>query len=127
MTPQDIRAPRFRSVVENTFAADASLDAARFASRLTPDATFQLGGNPAVIGREAIRATVEQTFAAFEKVEHTLRAAYELDDVLVYEADVHYTFRGGRRVQLPYVNVLRFSGDLVGSYRIYLDLSGVQA
>lgn len=126
MDTKDIVSPRFRSVVENTFAADADLDAARFVSRLTPDATFQLGGKPAVNGRDAIRAMVVQTFSAFARVEHALRAAYELGDVLVYEAEVNYTFRDGRSLRVPYANVLHFAGDLVGSYRIYLDLSALQ-
>ena len=125
MNPQQIASPRFRAVVENTFAADAALDAGRFVGRLAPDATFQLGGQPPVTGREAIRTVVAETFSAFKHVEHSLRAAYELSDVLVYEADVQYTFRDGRRLTVPYANVLGFSGEFVQSYRIYLDLSGI--
>ncbi len=125
MTPAAIKTPRFRAVVENTFAADAARDAARFVTRLSEDATFQLGGQPPVHGRAAIEAMIAATFCAFAAVEHELVRAMEADeqDLLIYEAIVHYTFADGRVAAVPYVNVLDFADDLVRRYRIYLDLS----
>ena len=125
MTPSDIVNPAYRAVVENTFAADAALDAVRFVSILTPDAVFQLGGNPPVQGRESIQAVVAEVFRAFNSVNHTLRQAYELSSVLMYEADVRYDYRDGRVVTIPYANVLQFTGDRVHGYRIYIDLSSL--
>ena len=123
MHAADISNPLYRAVVENTFAADASLDPGRFVSCLTPDATFQLGGNPPVDGRDAIRDMLTGLFSSFERVRHTLRQAYELPAVLIYEADVEYTFKNGSSRTVPYANVLRFEGHLVRSYRIYLDMA----
>ena len=124
MTPDDsIRDLRFRQVVARTFRADAALDAALFVESLMPDATFQLGGNPPIQGRDNVKAMVAQTFAAFRSVRHTLRAVHELPATLIYEADVAYEFADGRRLTLPYANILGFDGDLVSSYRIYIDLA----
>ena len=122
MTPAELINPNFRDVVENTFKADGSLDPALFVSRLTPDAIFQLGGNPPVNGRDRIRELLVETFRTFQHVEHRLLKAYELADVLVYEAVVTYTFGDGRKLEVPYANILEFDGNLVRRYRVYLDL-----
>jgi ketosteroid isomerase-like protein len=123
MTPDAIEDPTYRDVVLNTFAADAARDADRFAAKLTAHATFRLGGNPAVVGRDAIRDMVARMFTAFHSVRHRLVQAFECPAALIYEAEVTYTFADGRVVTAPYVNVLRFEGELVSDYRIYLDLS----
>ena len=122
MTPSDLINPIYRSVMENTFKADGLLDAALFVSRLTEDATFQLGGTPPVAGRETIRRMVAETFANFKAVKHTLVKAYELADVLIYEAVVEYTYQNGQSANFPYANILDFDGPLVRRYRIYIDL-----
>jgi uncharacterized protein (TIGR02246 family) len=123
MTPDDIQNPAYRDVVKNTFAADAARDADRFVSKLTPDASFRLGGNPAVVGRDAIRDMVGRMFTAFRSVRHRLVDAFDGPGTLVYEAEVTYTLDDGRELTAPYVNVLRFEGEQVRDYRIYLDLS----
>ena len=126
MTPDAIKSLTYREVVANTFAADAALDADRFVSKLTQSASFRLGGNPAVVGRQAIRDMVAKTFSAFRSIRHRLVEFVEKADTLVYEAEVTYTFQDGRELTLPYVNVLRFDGQQVSDYRIYLDLSVLQ-
>ena len=120
MTPAEIVSPRFRRIVENTFAADAALDPDLFVQGLTQNATFQLGAHPPVNGREAIKAMLVATFAPFSTVHHQLLAAAEAADILMYEAVVTYHFKDGRTVDASYANVLRFDDDLVRHYRVYL-------
>ena len=124
MTPADITTPRFRRIVENTFAADAALDPDLFVQGLTADATFQLGAQPPVTGREAIKAMLVATFAPFSTVHHQLLATAESENILMYEAVVTYHFKDGRTVEAPYANVLRFEDSLVQHYRVYLAGSG---
>jgi len=123
MTPGDIISPRYRRIVENTFRADSNLDPDGFLTGLTPDCRFLLGGLAPVEGHAAIRTMLVRTFAAFSAVRHRLRRAFEGAEVLSYEATVTYTLRDGRMVPADYVNVLDFAGDLVRTYRIYIDLS----
>ena len=121
MHPHELTNPKFRAVVENTLKADGALDAALFVTKLTTDATFQLGAAPPVTGRDAIQTMVAGAFAAFQSVEHRLAKVYELDDVLIYEAVVVYAFKDGRKAEIPYANFLEFEGDLVKRYRVYLN------
>ena len=46
-----------------------------------------------------------------------------LEDTLVYQAEVCWAFADGRRITTPYVNVVRFAGNLVADYRVHVDLS----
>lgn len=123
MQTADIRNPHFRETVENTFRADASLDADLFVRMLTSDATFRLGARPPVTGRDPVRAMLAQSFRAFRSVRHRLTEAYEFDDVLIYDASVQYDMADGRKIEADYVNVLKFAGALVRDYRVYIDLS----
>jgi ketosteroid isomerase-like protein len=126
MSLDQIRSARFRKAVENTFRADAALDATLFAAGLTEGATFRLGGNPPVSGRKAVQEMLEQTFGAFRTVRHSLAHVYEETDTLLYEATVTYDMKDGRRISADYVNVLRFEGALVDDYRVYIDLSALR-
>lgn len=128
MNTDEIRTPRFRTVVENTFAADSARDAKLFVERLTEDASFQIGGQPPVYGRAAIEMMLVAMFTKFAAIEHELVRVVEADDagVLVYEAIVHYTSAPGEVTSVPYANVLDFDDDQVRKYRIYLDLSNMR-
>ncbi len=84
-----------------------------------------LGGNPPVRGHEAIHAVVDGFFHSglLRSMHHELVAAWEQDAALIYQARVHYELNDGRALDLPYVNVIRFAGELVVDYRVFIDLT----
>jgi len=114
-------------LIERIVAADERLDARAFVEVLTPAASFAFAGNPPVVGRDAVRGAVENLFANLAALEHTIHASWESEAMLVYEAEVAYTFRSGANLRVPYVNVLRLDGESVADYRIYLDPSTLNA
>lgn len=120
-----IQTPHYRSIIENTFEADKNLDAAKFASKLTENGTFQLGPMHPIVGRAAIQAMLEETFKNFRSVSHELRSVYELESALVFEGTVTYTYADGTQVLGDYANVLKFEGELASSYRVYIDLGAM--
>jgi hypothetical protein len=106
--------------------ADKERDAALFAALFLEDGEFHLGSAPALRGPRAIEGGVAAFFGSLGAgIEHELRAAWETDDTLVWQADVTWTLGDGRRVTAPYVNVLRFAGDQVRDYRVHVDLSAL--
>jgi ketosteroid isomerase-like protein len=80
-----------------------------------------------VIGRDAVRRSVEALFAHIATLEHAIHDSWESDAMLVYEAEVRYAFRSGKSLRVPYVNVLRLDGALVADYRIYLNPTELNA
>jgi uncharacterized protein (TIGR02246 family) len=115
------------ALIARIVAADEHLDAAAFVEVLTPDASFVFAGNAAAVGRDAVRRSVEALFANLSTLKHTIHESWESDAMLVYEADVSYTFRSGANLRVPYVNVLRLAGGSVADYRIYLDPTELNA
>ena len=119
-----VRSPAHLAVFHAVVQADGARDAARFAALFTTDGAFRIGAAPAWCGPQAIEAGVAGFFRALGAgIEHTLRAAWETEDTLVWEADVHWTLGDGRRVTAPYVNVLRFAREKVQDYRVHVDMS----
>lgn len=116
--------PTHRALVRKIVTADRNLDAALFASLFTADGRFRIGGGPALEGPAAIRGGVEAFFQMLDGgIDHRLEAAWTSEDALVWQAEVTWSLRDGRRISAPYVNILRFAGELVSDYRVHVDTS----
>lgn len=117
--------PHFLTTIQSIFAADHAMDADAFVKMLTEDSSMRIGGNITLRGREAIRQAVAGLFAQFSEISHALVQAYDQSNTLIYEAEVTYKLKSSVRISCPYVNILRFEGDLIGDYRIYIDMSPI--
>lgn len=116
--------PAHRALVGKVVAADRNLDATLFASLFTANGRFRIGGSPALEGPAAIRDGVEAFFQMLDGgIEHRLEAAWTSKDALVWQAEVTWSLRDGRRISAPYVNTLRLAGELVSDYRVHVDTS----
>jgi ketosteroid isomerase-like protein len=113
-------------IVQTIFDADGAMDADLFVSVLAERATMRVAGGSLVEGRDHIRSMVVELFAGFSSISHALVRAHDRADYLIYEAEVTYGLKDGRLLVLPYANILRFVGDLIDDYRIYIDLSPLQ-
>ncbi len=102
-------------------------DAKAFAGFLTSDASFRFGNHPAVVGREAIEATVGDFFRAIRSVSHRLEEQWSLPDVVICTGLVTYTRHDGSTLQVPFANVLKLLGGAICDYRIFVDNSALFA
>lgn len=118
-----IKKALFRSTVETSMRADATLDATLFGTLFGPQASFQMGGLPKVVGPQAVSGFVGGFFQSVQKVEHQLLEAWEMADTLIYRADVTFTKLDGRRLSAPYVNVLKFADGALREYQVFIDMS----
>jgi len=117
-----------RAVIGEIHAADHALDVDRFLALLAPTVCFQLGSQPQLHGLAAVRGAVDGLFRSLAGVEHALRDFWLGERTIVFQADVTYTLPGRPQIVLPYVDVLRMSGQLlVEDYRIFIDLSPLMA
>ena len=98
-------------------------DADAFVRWLTDDVVFQYGNWPAAEGRDATREVVAQFFAGIAGLAHELTGFWECGDVTVCRLSVTYTRQDGRRLTLPAANILRYRGEQICDYRIYIDSS----
>lgn len=108
---------------ERLFAVIDAGDAEGFARFFSPDGRFRFGNAPEVIGTVAIRTVAANFFGAIARCRHELGRTWEGAGSAVCEGRVTYTRRDGTLLEVPFVDVLDFSGELVASYRIYVDIS----
>ena len=107
-----------------------SIDAKRteeFMSFLTPDACFRYGSAPPAHGSKAITQAVEHFFASVGSLSHRVLDLWETPGHLICRGEVRYQRLDGRRVQIPFCNVLTMRGDQIACYDIYLDATPLTA
>lgn len=113
--------------LDDLFDAIDAQDTSRFTGYLAPDATFRFGSAPAVAGREAIGAAVDGFFSSIASSRHRLANTWSGDDTLVCEGEVTYRRHDGSELTLPFTNVFDMQDELIGTYKIYIDIAPLYA
>jgi hypothetical protein len=98
-----------------------------YAALFTPDGTATFGNYDPAVGPEAIRAALADFYGLLLGVRHELRGSWIVDDVSINEAIVHYTMKDETVVSLPVTSILRWTGDRVRDWRIYMDVAPAMA
>lgn len=96
-------------------------DAEGFCSFLTEDAVFAYGSQAPVAGRESIRDYVAGFFSTLEGLEHAIEESWQVDATAFVRGEVTYRLPGGKRLSLPFLNLLRLRGDRFSEYRVFID------
>lgn len=109
------------------FGSVDSLDTARFVGFLTPDAEFRFGSAPAVKGRQSIAAAVDGFFSTIAGCGHCLDNTWIEAGSVACEGEVTYRRHDGSAITLPFANVFEMAGDLISSYKIYIDIGPLYA
>jgi ketosteroid isomerase-like protein len=109
--------------LDGLFKAIDAMDAARFGSFITEDGEFRFGSAPVVKGRDAIIAAVNDFFGTIDGLSHSVARVWRDEESLACEGEVCYRRKDGNDVIIPFVDVFDFDGELISSYRIYLDVA----
>jgi len=118
MTPAKSASDRLGAL----FAAIDASDTERFLSFLTAEASFRFGSAPAVSGTEAIRAAVGGFFTTIGGCRHSIARTVMEGDVIICEGDVTYTRLDSSQITLPFTDIFEMSGELISTYKIYMDI-----
>ena len=112
---------------EGLFATVDNMDSGGFVSYLTEDASFVMGSQPAVKGREAIAASTSGFFGTLKGIGHNLIRTWVSGDTRICQGEVTYDLSDGRSVTMPFVNVFVMEGDLIQEYLVYVDPTPMMA
>ena len=107
------------------FADIDAMDAGKFIGHLTPDVRFRFANADPAIGHAAVKQGVEGFWATIDGLTHHIRDTYEVGDTVIAQIDVEYRRQDGKSVTVPNCDVLKFEGDLVRDWQIYIDLAPV--
>lgn len=123
-TPADARIAEWGDAL---FAVIDAQDAERFAGFLTEDGEFVFGSAQAVKGRAAVAEAVAGFFASIAGIKHRDIHIWDVPGKRIVEGRVHYTRHDGREVELPFADVFDMDGELIASYKIYMDIGPLYA
>jgi ketosteroid isomerase-like protein len=115
------------STTTDVFADVDRMDAKAFASYLAEDCVLRFANADEVVGRDAIEKAIAGFFGTIKGLSHRIVEQWDVDDTTIVQNEATYTRADDRRVTVPAVTVYRRDGDLIGEYRIYVDLSPVYA
>jgi hypothetical protein len=110
------------------FASIDKLDADNFVAALTPDVRFRFGNADPVDGADQVHAAVSGFFGTVAGMTHHVLELWDVSpDVAIARIDVEYVRTDGKHVTVPNLDILRWSGDKVADWQIYIDLAPVFA
>ena len=116
------------SLLSDMFAALDRGDVPAYLEFLSADASLRFGNNPPVIGRAAIKDSLDTFYTTFQRVRHDHITTWSGPDGAAVEADVTYLRLDGSEAHVHAVTICRFGDhDLVNDYRIFVDLASLLA
>ncbi|MEA2212474.1 MAG: hypothetical protein QOF83_2422 [Solirubrobacteraceae bacterium] len=117
-------APSHRdTLLSDMFAALDGGDVPAYLEFLSADASLRFGNNPPVIGRPAIKESLDSFYKTFQRVRHNHIATWTRPEGTAVEADVTYLRLDGSEAHVHAVTICRFNNrNEIDDYRIFVDL-----
>jgi ketosteroid isomerase-like protein len=116
---------RMTKDIEEVFKVADRMDAVAFSELLTADVTFRFANSDLWKGREAVVDGLNYLFSKISGLKHDLKGIYVKGNGYAVEAVANYRMKDGNLISLPVVSVLKYKGNLIEDYRIYIDISPV--
>lgn len=108
--------------------AIGSGDASAAARYLTEDVTYTVGAQSPVRGIDAVIAYAREQGTRARWEGHTIRNVTREGDLLVIEVYSHFSrMSDGARVTFPCADFYRFADGRIHDWRVYADMSPIQA
>jgi ketosteroid isomerase-like protein len=108
--------------VRKLFSSVDDMDTEAFLDFLEDDALFRFGSEQGVTGKEAIRETIEGFFASIKGLRHEILETWFEAGTVICQGEVTYTRTDDSNITIPFVNILRMSGNRIREYLIYIDI-----
>ena len=109
--------------MKKLFEAIDQKDAEEFSSFLSDNVNFRFGNAPEIQGREEVKKTIDGFFNSIHSINHEIEHILEMEDVVVSNGTVNYTRLDQSKLTVPFANVFKMDGKLIGEYQIYVDIS----
>jgi hypothetical protein len=110
-------------MLKSLFAAIDSMDSSTFSEHLSEGCTFRFGNLPPVVGKQEVEEFVATFFDSIQAVKHEVLEDWSIPDGLICHGRVTYTRKDSKLVSAPFSNILKFKGDKINEYLIFVDVS----
>lgn len=109
--------------IASLFTAIDTKDAVAFAQFLDENVVFRFGNADAAHGRATAQAIVAGFFDSIASLSHDVHDVWETDSAVISHGFVTYTRHNGTTLSVPFCNVFKMNGNLIGEYLIFADVS----
>ncbi|MDX3774757.1 nuclear transport factor 2 family protein [Chromatiaceae bacterium AAb-1] len=96
-------------------------DTVAFIDFLAPDGVFRFGNQPAVSGKEHITGYITAFFDSIRAIKHDVVDSWQIDNTIICQGFVTYTYHDGNTLTVPFANILKCSGNKIHEYLIFVD------
>lgn len=120
--------PMRKELYEKSLIFDENLDGTNLGKLWHSEGKFQIASLPQVIGNQNIAGFFNQFFSygLFTKLNHEMIEVWDLEDVLIYNANAIYTKSDGSILTIPYTNIIKYKDNLFWDYKVFIDTSPLQ-
>jgi ketosteroid isomerase-like protein len=114
---------RASTLIGKVFHASETRDVDAFMALVADDIELRLGSQTPVHGKTAVRRVIAVVLYSMKSVEHRLVEAWERGNKMAFQGMATGVTLDGKRVRIPYVDVVEWEGDLIKCYWVNLDAS----
>ncbi len=109
--------------IKRLFASIDARDVNAFSRFLTDDVLFRFGNAAPVSGKKEVESTVRGFFDSIETLRHEILDTWKRDNAVICHGFATYTRRDSSTLRVPFANVFKLDGTLIGEYLIFVDVS----
>jgi hypothetical protein len=94
-----------------------------FLAFLSDNALFRFGNADPVSGKDVIRDVLQGFFASIKTLQHNVLESWTSGNALACHGFVTYTRHDSSTLAVPFANIMKFDGNLIHEYLIFIDVS----
>jgi ketosteroid isomerase-like protein len=112
-------------IVQSLFAAVEANDVEAYAAFFAPNARYQVGNAPLIVGPKGIRDLAAQVMHVVKNVTHDVKAVWEQGNTVICEMEVVYTRFDNKEFRFPCIDVINVEDGQVRDFQAYIDANEV--
>jgi hypothetical protein len=100
-----------------------AMDTVGFVSLFTQDGIFRWANMPPVTGKQNIEAFLNAFFQSIKAISHTDLEYWDVPGIKFATGNVNYTRHNDTLLRVPFSVILKFKGELINEFLIFVDTS----
>jgi limonene-1,2-epoxide hydrolase len=94
----------------------------------TEDLFYKVGANKPLHGSKAAAGFLSNFYQIIKPTKHDIRGTWQIENTVIIEMDANYKrVSDGKKITVPCTDIYRFQEDLIKEWRVYPDMSPVEA
>lgn len=114
---------KVKNRIPELFESIDNQDMDTFLGFLDEDVAFRFGNMPEVQGKENVREAIGGFYDSIQSLSHQVDEVFGKKKAIACNGTVTYTRHDSSKLSVPFANIFKLNGKLIGEYYIYVDIS----